>query len=219
MRIALGSAITALAGLCLILGCCVLYECVAPLAPFDTPEVELKKPVAATATALFTPPSMVSFAILDARPLFNPTRQPFDTSQTPGSDSAFGSAVPPLPNDVSLVGVIIDGDRQLALVKTQSAPFAESLRVGALIGGWKVTEIAPDKVVLHAGGAEQILRIGDQRSGQTQANRPPLPNVRAVPSMPSAGVMPFGPPTTLRPPIRPLQPTTGPAPTVGGGSP
>ena len=158
MKIALTPWELALTGLCIVLGGAVLYECAAPLQAFNPPALELKKHQVAVNAAFFSPPSEASFSAIDTRPLFSPTRKPIDVPQGPG-ESGPGSAVPPLPSNVSLVGVIIDGDRQLALMKTQGAPFAESLRVGALIDGWKVTEIAPDKVVLHAGTAEQILGL------------------------------------------------------------
>ncbi|MGA7713062.1 MAG: hypothetical protein WCA81_14250 [Rhizomicrobium sp.] len=207
MKIALTSWELALTGLCVLLGAAVLYECAAPLQAFNPPALELKKHQIAATAAFFSPPSEASFSAIDARPLFSPSRKPIDVPQAPG-ESGLGSAVPPLPSNVSLVGVIIDGDRQLALIKTQGAPFAESLRVGAVIDGWKVTEIAPDKVVLRAGTAEQILGIGDQRSNQQQTARPPSINGAGIPQQ-----------STPRPPLKQSIPSNGAGPAIGNSSP
>ena len=141
-------------------------------------------------------------------PAVQPVTQTDRCAAGPRINSGLGSAVPPLPSNVSLVGVIIDGDRQLALIKTQGAPFAESLRVGAVIDGWKVTEIAPDKVVLRAGTAEQILGIGDQRSNQQQTARPPSINGAGIPQQ-----------STPRPPLKQSIPSNGAGPAIGNSSP
>ncbi|HEY5339246.1 MAG TPA: hypothetical protein VIJ85_13650, partial [Rhizomicrobium sp.] len=101
-----------------------------------------------------------------------------------------------------LIGVIIDSDKQLALVKAPGAPFAASLHVGDLLDGWQVTKIGPDAVVLRAGTIEHILEIGDQRAGKSQ---PLSANGAAAPSIPASAAVPAAPPkadlTTIRPPV------------------
>lgn len=210
MKIALTPWEISLTGLCAVLGVAVLYECAAPLQAFDPPEIELKKHEVTASVAFFSPPSEASFAAIDAHPLFSPTRKPIDVPQEAGGPGGTGSAPPPLLN-VTLVGIIIDGERQLALVKVQGAPFAESLKVGATLDGWQVKEIAPDKVVFHAGTAEQILGLGDQRTNQSQPAQPGMHNGTAPPSALQTAIAPSVPP-------KPVLPTSGQRPLPQSGS-
>jgi hypothetical protein len=85
-----------------------------------------------------------------------------------------------------LVGVIIDGERELALVKVQGAPFATSLKVGDTLDGWQVKEIAPDKAVFHAGAVEQTLVLGDARANQSQPAQAGIRNNNVAPPAPQA---------------------------------
>lgn len=196
MKIALTPWEIALTGLCAVLASAVLYEYTAPLQAFNPPQMELKKHEIAASVAFFSPPSEASFAAIDTRPLFNPTRKPIDVPQAAGGPAGSSAAPPPLLN-VTLVGVIIDSDRQLALVKVQGAPFATSLKVGATLDGWQVKEIAPDKVVFHAGNVEQTLGLGDERTSQSQPAQAGMRNGTAPPSAPPTTIGPSVPPKPM----------------------
>jgi hypothetical protein len=167
MKMALQPVEIGLIGLCTALAALFVYECVAPLPPFDTPEVRLPPIKTAADVSPYAPPPQASFAEIDARPLFNPLRIPVEASAVPGTAS---SAQLP-PPEVTLIGVILDGSNRLALVKAPGAPFATSVAVGGTVAGWEVSEIGPDKAVLHAGTREYQLRLDDKR--QAQPSQPP----------------------------------------------
>ena len=63
---------------------------------------------------------------------------------------------------VSLVlkGILIDGDTRIALIRPRNAGKIERVVEGQEIGGWTVTLIAPDHVVLERAGNEQRLEPG-----------------------------------------------------------
>lgn len=160
MRLAFRPAAFTLGALCSVLGALFVYACVAPLPVFDLPAIHLPQQSAPSETAPFVPPPLASFAAINARPLFSPARQRIAPSDAPAKTAA----PPPLPA-ASLVGVILDTDNKLALLKSQGAPFAASIPVGGMLGAWQVTEITADHVVLRAGTFEHVLRMNDARRG------------------------------------------------------
>lgn len=142
--IGLAAANALLAGL-------LVYELSAPLPEPEPPAMRLtpKTKPAVVATAVTTP-AAEAFAELAARPPFSASRKPaVSTEQT-------GSA---LPSEMTLVGVILGSTDSLAMLRTPAAPLAEAYRVGAVISGWRLTEIASDHVVLSSGGASSVLRL------------------------------------------------------------
>ncbi len=201
MRLVLQPPEFALAGLCVVLASLVLYECLAPLPPFDPAALQLPRRNTIAPIASYAPPPAATFSVIDARPLFNPTRQPVVATPVPGSSA---SSAPPPPPDVVLIGVILDGDRQLALLKAPGAPFATSFKIGATVDVWQVAEITPDHVVLRAGAAEQILRMTDKR--QTQPSPPPAFGTQPPPAQ--SGQTVFGPPQRQNVPTRDQPPPT-----------
>jgi len=173
-----------LGGMCAALAATFVYVCAAPLPELNPPVVHLAPRGVATANAAFVAPPEAAFAGIDARPLFNPLRQPIASSALPGHAL---SGPPPAP-DIAVIGVILDSKTQLALIKGQGAPFANSVGVGDAVGEWQVAEVATDHVTLRAGAFERVLRIDDRR--QTPPSMPPgavtqsagtqfqMPNVR-----------------------------------------
>ena len=169
MRLVLHPAELVMAGSCALMGALFLYECTMPLADFDPPTLTLLHSTVSPEITSVIPPSDASLSVIDARPVFNPARTPIQAVPVPGS--GVSSAPPPI--DFELVGIIIDGETQLALLKAEGAPFATSLGAGATIGGWQISEIALDHVVLRAGTAEETLRMDDKRKiGPSQPSMP-----------------------------------------------
>lgn len=128
------------------------YEITAPLPDFEPPSFRLKpkaQPVAGV-VAVTTPP-FEAFAEIAARPPFDPSRK--------GLAAAASSDASSSPPDVTLIGVILDKENSLALLKSPTTPLATAYRVGATISGWQVAEISPDRVVLSAGPARAELRL------------------------------------------------------------
>jgi hypothetical protein len=141
------------------------YLIVVPLPELDPPSFQLKpkaRPISG-AVAVVTPPAE-AFIEIATRPPFLPSRK--------GLVATASGDVPAAPPDVALVGIILDKDSSLALLKTAAVPLATAYRVGGSISGWQVTEISPDRVILSAGAARTELRLSDNKATAHQAAAP-----------------------------------------------
>jgi type II secretory pathway component PulC len=155
----------------------LLYFVLAPLPTFEPPQVRLAdRPRHATTQAFAAndPPAVVDE--IGERPMFLPSRKPIA--------SPMAAAAQTTPPDVALVGIILDGQDKLAMLRTPSAPFASSYRLGASVQGWQVTEITSGTVVLTNGGTRDEIRLQDNRA----ASKPPA--VGAPPAGPQPSVQP-----------------------------
>jgi hypothetical protein len=155
----------ALTGICGVLTLILAYEVAAPIPPFRVPKsMEIYRPAAITFQDTATAPSAASFGDIDAHPIFSASRTPiashFDTAHGGGASGAF-------PTDVSLIGVIIEGQTRMALIKTASEPFARSVPQGGEIEGWTVSEVAPDKIVLSSGATKQEILLAANRGTES----------------------------------------------------
>jgi hypothetical protein len=177
---------------CAVLMGAFTYEVWAPLGEFTLPAAVLpERPPLPTVTP-FNPPPQSSFAAIDARPIFSPARKPIESTAVAGTGIA---AAPP---DVMLIGVILDGKTQLALLKREGAPFAESTAVGGSVDGWEVTEITPDHVVLRSGAQDFVLSMDGKRKSVPSSPNALQPGVQPGPAVPA----PLG-----RQPAKPRAPT------------
>ena len=151
MRAVLGS-------LCGLLAIAIVYEVLAPIG--DVPVaagVIVRLPAERPLEPAFVMPASAGFAAIDARPVFDRSRLP--VAGPPGPMPGAGTAL----GQMSLVGVIIDSDRRIALVRSANAPLALSYPVGAFLGGSRIVEIDPDKVVLRSADATtQELRMSGE---------------------------------------------------------
>lgn len=163
------TVLTAFMGTGALLAALLIYQIAAPLPAPDVPVVQLKPmatPVSSVAPVITPPPE--AFAEIGARPMFSPARK----SAASSADAA--QALP--PPDVSLVGIIVDNQTRLALLKSQTVPFATAYGVGQSISGWQVAEIAPDRVVLNAGPARLELKLAANRAPPRPAAPPNMSN-------------------------------------------
>jgi hypothetical protein len=170
-----------LAGLCSALALVLGYELVTEPAAADVPVLHWQPPSPAPISLAPSLPPLESFSAIDARPLFNPARKPL---AVPQADAA--TTLPP-PTDISLIGVIIEGDRRMALLHTPASSLEVSVGVGGTIDGWQVTAVEPDRIVLHSGttdypvalnaphGEPAIESRSPQSGVQAPANTPPHP--------------------------------------------
>ncbi len=139
-----------------VLALACVYELVAPLPAYSVPPVQTSPlPALPNTPAPFTAPLPETYAAISDRPLFDPHRKKYLPSPKPGADKT----APPPPANLSLVGVIIDSNLRIAMVKSSDAMLAMSVGVGAEIGGWQVSSIEPDRIVLKAGTAEEDIRL------------------------------------------------------------
>jgi hypothetical protein len=160
-----------LTALCAVLATILLYELFAPLSGFTVPVLPPRNTDASLPLQLPDPaPTAASFAALNDRPLFSPQRK----AVTPAAVGA-AAAAPPPPPTATLVGIIMDPQRQIALIRTASSPLATAYAVGETVQGWQVSLIAPDRVVLHQGTADDTLKLESNRAPASVADAKSTP--------------------------------------------
>ena len=90
------------------------------------------------------------------RNIFNPSRVP-RSSAAPSSPSAPPS---PVAEVITLVGVLDDGRRRLALFDGTSATLRQALKVGGDVAGLTLTAVDLKQAPLAVDGQPLVLRIG-----------------------------------------------------------
>lgn len=168
-----------LAGAALLLGVAIVYEAVAPLDPIviETPRIG-PRPARVVAVAAYAPPAIDLFADIDARPLFSAQRQPLNDPQATGAASA-GS-------DFVLAGVIMSGERAVALLRNKSNATTTSAVVGDLVNGWRVAKIDPTTVTLRANGGEFVVPLDGPANRPASAPLQPIATPAPATSTPTA---------------------------------
>jgi hypothetical protein len=149
-----------LAGLCTALFLLLVFELLTPPAMADIPQAQWQPRAPGGLLAMALPfPASESFAVVDARPLFDPARRPVAAYAMPIG----ASAAPQPPGGIALIGVIIAGDTKLALLRTAASPLETSVPLGGSIGGWQVAAIDPTHVTLRSGTADFQLDLDARR--------------------------------------------------------
>jgi hypothetical protein len=154
-----------------LLALVLFYQIAAPLPDIDPPRVQLKARTQqiAAVVPVSTPPAE-SFAEIGTRPIFSSIRR---SAAAPGTAGAATLQAP----EVALVGIMIDSHDRIAMLRTPGSPLASAFHLGATVSGWELSEIAPDRIVLSAGGARDEIRL--------DANKAP-PKSPASPAPPPA---------------------------------
>lgn len=107
-------------------------------------------PVPEQADAPEAPP-VQSLAVAWERPLFNPERTP--DAQRAGAPT--GSDLP----GILLTGIVIDGERRVALFKQQGGP-SLALKEGATLrGSWKIRRIEARRVELYNDSESHVMQL------------------------------------------------------------
>jgi len=172
-----------LAGLCGLLGSILAWQLLAPSTTREVPTIAWHPSGLDVALGSVPSPPANTFGRINERPIFNPTRKP--VTPTPKAGEA-----PARPPDATLIGVIIDGQNRLALVRTSASPLEVSVTVGASLGPWTVTTIEPDHISLRAGTNETEIRL-NANHGSASGTLPDQPSNATEPASPSTT-----PPTT-----------------------
>ncbi|MBL6854210.1 MAG: hypothetical protein ISQ86_12550 [Alphaproteobacteria bacterium] len=171
-----------LGGICFLLLGVLAYEWMIPPAKATVPALRGRTRVAVPPLPLANPSLPIeAFDVINARPLFKPDRKPVPPPPTP----AEAAAAPPPPPTLSLVGVIIDGSRQLALLRVPQSPLAVSASVGDDVAGWRVTAVYPDHIVLRRDTTEMAFSLNSNRPSDLADDQ--APPDRAKPPAPSPG--------------------------------
>ena len=166
------------------LGAVVVYQAVAPVAPLaesTAPDTAYRLP-SVTLPAADEPPSEDRFAVINARPLFDPARQPVAEPEIAGTQSV-------TPPDMTLVGVAIGGGASIALLKKADAPASLSVRLGDTVDGWKLVHIEPGFVVFHAGVSDYTVPLRVAKG----IPQPPLSSATPNNTTPNAATTPGQP--------------------------
>jgi hypothetical protein len=155
----------------LLLVCAALATIVAvelsggvPLAPQVTaaaPAVDLgPEPELGT----FEPPPPQRFDEISARPLFAPSRRPYEPPALPEAPVPLPVEVAPTP--LQLIGVILTEQDRSALIQPLGGRRAIWVREGERLEGWMIEEIGRDRVLLRRDDLMETiaLRPDDQAS-------------------------------------------------------
>jgi Tfp pilus assembly protein PilP len=112
-------------------------------------------------------------SVLFERPLFEPNRRPFVPSSQPVTDEPSQPVEEPQPeqpptyadpSQLRLMGVLMTGNEQVALIATPEKPEGSWTVQGGDVSGWKVQEIAPNSVTLQVDGQTHVLQHYQQGS-------------------------------------------------------
>jgi hypothetical protein len=153
-------------GLSALLALALVYQIAAPLPDIDPPRLPPKprtQQIAAVVPVSTPPPD--AFAEIGTRPIFSPSRR--------GTAAPSAGVATLSPPEVTLVGIMIDSHDRIAMLRTPGSPLASAFHLGATVSGWQLSEIAPDRVVLSAGGARDEIRL-DANKAPAKPSAPPV---------------------------------------------
>jgi len=158
-----------------------------PLDPVAVEAPRLAARPAPNPPPVYTPPPIERYEDIDARPLFVRGRQPLATASAAGSTA---------PSDFELVGVIMAGERGIALLRVKSTAVTTSVVAGDAVGGLRVAAVNATAVTLR-GPAGDVL-IGLAAPGSAPPSAPLVPPAATAP--PPSPVPAMSPPTPAAPP-------------------
>lgn len=120
-------------------------------------------------TPLAERPDISDFVEVTARPLFSPTRRPYEPGEEPKVDSVAKT------QDFDLIGVTISAADRSALLRPKASN-RELVRVveGQVVGGWEVRVIEPAQVTLAPANGDQestVLTINEKRKKYARSTK------------------------------------------------
>jgi len=106
------------------------------------------------------PADRSDYAVIVERPLYQPDRRPY----APPVAAALPIPAPQAPPPPAIrgyvvVGIMVSGERRLAWVKAPAASSPAKIAEGDVVQGWRVKQIAADRVTFEAGTAEHVLEM------------------------------------------------------------
>jgi hypothetical protein len=110
----------------------------------------------------------VSYEIITSGNLFNPTRSARDE----GSKDT-KSVEPPPKNQPKLFGTIILGDKKTAILEDPATKTTKSYGLNELVGGYTVSDIQEDKVILLWGSDQTIVRLREDKGVKSSVKKRP----------------------------------------------
>jgi hypothetical protein len=120
---------------------------------------------------LFNPLQAQSLDGLSAirdRPLFSPDRRP-PTPPPPPVERA--PEPPPAPPDVTLLGIVVDGEQVRAIVRSGTAK-TERVQIGDDISGWKVSQIEDRRLLLSLDSRSATFTLFSRKATDKPRDQP-----------------------------------------------
>ncbi|MGB9188202.1 MAG: hypothetical protein ACLQLT_10405 [Methylovirgula sp.] len=139
--------------------------------PTQSPPHAIENPAAAT--------SLDQLAATRERPLFAPDRR----RPTAASVVSHVEPPPPPPDEprLSLFGVVVDTDGPRAVIRSDPAGKTVRVRLGDEVGGWRVTQIEGQQLVMSLGDrSETVMMFKSYHGGKQVARVHPLDRVLEV---------------------------------------
>ena len=146
-------ASTLLLGLCLVLAAFVYLQ-LQREAPGPAPSGGGATPplAALPAQPSYAMAPVEDFSSILERPLFSPTRRP-------PAQGVVSAAAPEPELQVTLVGVIISSEEQIAIVRLKDAGRFARLSVGDSFQGWILASIEPSRITFRRGDVEEHVEL------------------------------------------------------------
>jgi len=135
------------------------------------------------------PPMEKSYNAMLTRPLFSPGRRP--------TASASGTVLPSTmrKGQFTLLGVIITGDRKIAMLRENATSKVSNVEQGSEINGMQLEKLEPEKATLKQGEEREELTLNIQPVAKQQqpAPQPPGDNAANLPPAAATAVAPVTP--------------------------
>jgi hypothetical protein len=120
---------------------------------------------------LFNPLQAQSLDGLSAtrnRPLFSPDRHP---PAPPPPPVERAPEAPPAPPDVTLLGIVVDGEQARAIVRSGTAKI-ERVQIGDDISGWKVSQIEERRLLLSLDSRSATFTLFSRKATDKPRDQP-----------------------------------------------
>ena len=142
----------------------------------DNSAPEASAPPAAPQAATMPPPEafalppLQSYSAVTERPLFSPGRKPAppELSSQPATNVS----------EFVLSGIVITDNEKVALIADAHAGSLARYREGQIVGGWKLTSIEQDRIVLERGATRQEIKLTDKSRAAVEGVPQPRPPIR-----------------------------------------
>jgi type II secretory pathway component PulC len=105
-----------------------------------------------------------SFDVIASANLFNPDR-------TSTKEEAKAVATPPPKDQPKLFGTIIVGDKKMAILEDPGTRERKTFRLNESVGGYVISEIAENKVVLSWSGEEVTVQLREDKGVKPMPRR------------------------------------------------
>jgi hypothetical protein len=142
-----------LLGLAFVALACVIYAEISAIATGDALEYSdaapLNLPAPMSSPPLFVMPDREALAAILERPVFSETRRP---SENPTGIRATQA-------DFTLAGVVIAAGERSALIQLRDGRLVQRLKEGDDVAGWRLVEIARDRIRIRRGVVEAEMLI------------------------------------------------------------